>query len=54
MVRTTPLMAVLLANYATAKGCAASVVIRAAIHQLLLEEGIDCYDPRDQPLPKSL
>jgi hypothetical protein len=30
------------------------VVIRAAIHQLLLEEGIDAYDPRDQPLPKSL
>jgi hypothetical protein len=54
MLRMTPLMAVRLANYAAAKGCAASVVIRAAIHQLLLEEGIDCYDLRDQPLPRSL
>jgi hypothetical protein len=47
-------MAVRLSNYAQAKGCNPCVVIRAAIHQLLLEEGIDAYDPRDQPLPKSL
>ena len=44
-------MALLLSNYAEAKGCAASVVIRAAIHQLLLNEGIDCFDHSDHPPP---
>ena len=54
MLRMTPLMAVRLANYAQAKGCGSSVVVRCAIHQLLLDEGIDAYSPADQPLPKSL
>ncbi len=54
MVRMTPIMALRLANYAAAKGCCSSVVVRCAIHQLLLDEGIDAFDFRDQPLPRSL
>ena len=54
MVRMTPLMAVRLANYAAAKGCCSSVVVRCAVHNLLLDEGIDAYSPLDQPLPRSL
>jgi hypothetical protein len=51
MVRMTPLMAERLRLYAAAKGCDRSVVIRCAIHDLLLHEGIDAYSAAPQPEP---
>jgi hypothetical protein len=53
MVRMTPLMAERLRTYAEAKGCSSSVVIRCAVHDLLLHEGIDAYSHLPQPLPSS-
>jgi hypothetical protein len=54
MVRLAPVMALQLSHYATAKNCTQSVVIRCAIHDLLLNEGIDAYSPLDQQQPQSV
>ena len=54
MVRMTALMAERLRIYSEAKGCSTGTVIRCAIHDLLLHEGIDAYSAVPQPLPKSI
>ena len=53
MVRMTPLMQERLRDYANSKGCDCSVVIRCAIHDFLLHEGIDAYSALPQPMPSS-
>ena len=51
MIRMTPLMQERLRQYAISKGCDCSVVVRCAIHDFLLHEGIDAYSAAPQPEP---